>query len=986
VSAGLQTVLRAFRGPFFFSWRLIRMSASGIQLAALGMQDVYLSGKPSVTYFRGVYRRHTPFSIQAFNIPFENQQIVWGGQGICRVPYKGDAIQSMTLAVTLPGLFPYSTQYEWPVPANVQRPVPYLYVNGSSTALSVSPGTLDYYFTTTVLGTPSWAGGLSSVLGYDPSAEQFYFVPSVTSVTLNIADAQTIGVFFGLDPHAFTSYTSNTQTWTFPNTGSNSYVNFTLIQSGWLQYNPSATFNQTTTLLFAGGASLGPLTYTSPNGLTAQFVNLGLFASQQGYTNYFNVTPGGALKFTYPGTYAVIFSAPLSGPVTRVGIGYWGSDGHPIGSSWTWNSAVYTYDVVTLQNSPRVVVPLTVTDTTQYYFIDLETQSNTPLVLGTTGQLLITDMSETWTLAAPLTLVNQTINLAANWTQNYFSSQIVPSPTSNTFHMTAGGPFLFHGFLATTGNVSSVTILSVDQGTIVSEWSTDQYRSPTVMFTLPVYVSNPVTNVYALVVRTTDVGATSLVSPSYFMVEGIGSLNGTTTQQNDYKQNGVFFTAPAALNTSLGLKTLNFSTYGAFGASRHIHVTAGGNLTFSNTSQYRLTSYFETSNAYVSNVILYQSASGTDAGPWNLVASTPLTLGTVGPYALDLLANCSSLTTNVYQIQVGLVGSVPGQVTTNVTANTFLSVVGSTGVSPNSYSYVDSVGTFLIQSAELRIGGQSVQTLTGEMIEIMNDLYVPQENQPGLTLLTGKLDTSTAYQLQGTLGRTYYMNLPFFFYGHTEVALPVCALGRHDVEVWVTFGTFTPLLVNATNWYTPPSFVVTSMIIEYAYLSDPEVNWFSSHRLDYVIQQVQYDTFQLGTDTTFDLDFSGPVREIFFVIQDASATPYVYVTDSGISLTLTLNGEDYLDGSTLEYDFLRFIGPLMYHSRQPNRVLHLLAFARNPQDPRPSGSLNMSRVYQKKFQLNLPTMSSLATKQLRIMATSYNVLRVENGLAGILYQ
>jgi len=230
------------------------------------------------------------------------------------------------------------------------------------------------------------------------------------------------------------------------------------------------------------------------------------------------------------------------------------------------------------------------------------------------------------------------------------------------------------------------------------------------------------------------------------------------------------------------------------------------------------------------------------------------------------------------------------------------------------------------------------------------------------------------------------MNLPFFFYGNAEVALPVCALGRHDVEVWVTFNTFTPLMVNATNWYTPPQYVVTSMIIEYAYLSDPEVNWFSNHRLDYIIQQVQYDTFQLGTDTTFDLNFLGPVREIFFVMQDASATPYVYVTDTGIGLTLTLNGEDYLDGSTLEYDFLRFIGPLRWYSRQPNRILHTVSFARTPQNPRPSGSLNMSRVYQKKFQLTLPTLTSLITKQLRVMATSYNVLRVEDGLAGILYQ
>jgi hypothetical protein len=967
------------------------MSASGIQLAALGMQDAYLTGKPSVTYFKGVYRRHTPFSIQAFNIPFENQQISWGGQGICRVPYKGDAIQSTTLAVTLPGLFPYSTQYQWPTPVNVQRPVPYLNINGSSTPLSVSAGTIDYYYVTTVLGAPFWAGALTPYLGYDPSAQQFYFRSAVSSVTMNIADAPNVGVFFGLDPHAFTSYTSNTLTWTFPNTGSNSYVNFTLAESGWQQYNPSATFNQTTSLLFAGGAILTS-TQTSPNGLRAQFSNLNAFASQQGYTTYFRVTPGGCLKFAYPGTYALIFTGPLSGPVTRIGIGYSGSDGHPITTNWTqgWNLAVYTYDVVSLQNSPRVIVPMTITDTTQYYFIDLETQSNDPLTLGSTTEFIVTDLSETWTLNTTSALQNKTVNLASNWSQAFFSSQIIPSLVSNTFTMTSAGTYLFHGFLASTGNVASVYVWSVDQAKVVSEWSTNQYRSPTVMFTLPVYVASPSTNVYSVIVTTTDAGPTTLLANSYVMVETIGSPNSYTIQQNDFKQNGVFFQAQSTQNVSLGLRTLNFATGftefggGPLGGSRHVHVTAGGNITFSNTSQYRLSSYFETSNAYVSNVSLYQSSS--DAGPWTLVASTPLNLGTVGPYVLDLLANCSSLTTNVYQVQVGLGSMVPGQVTTNVTSNTFLSVVGSTGVSPNSYSYVDSVGTFLIESAELRIGGQSVQTLTGEMIELLNDLNVPQENQPGLTLLTGKLDTSTAYQLQGTLGRTYYMNLPFFFYGNAEVSLPACALGRQDLEIWITFRTFTPLMVNATNWYTPPQYVVTSMIVEYAYMSDPEVNWFSSHRLDYVIQQTQMDTFQLGRGTTFDLNFVGPVREIFFLIQDASATPYVYVTDPGISLTLTLNGEDYLDGSTLEYDFLRYIGPLRYHSRQPNRIFHVVSFAQDPRNPRPSGSLNMSRVYQKKFILNVPDLPSLTTKQLRVIAFSYNVLRVENGLAGILYQ
>jgi len=179
--------------------------------------------------------------------------------------------------------------------------------------------------------------------------------------------------------------------------------------------------------------------------------------------------------------------------------------------------------------------------------------------------------------------------------------------------------------------------------------------------------------------------------------------------------------------------------------------------------------------------------------------------------------------------------------------------------------------------------------------------------------------------------------------------------------------------------------VAASIIVEYAYLSDPEVNWMRSHDLDYVIGQMQYQTFNLGESTIVDLDFTGPVRELAFVIQDAAATPYVYVADSGIGVSLTFNGEDYIDPSTTDYHFMHLIAPLEKHTRKPDRTVYLVSFARRPQDPRPSGSINMSRIRQKKFQVILPKTTSLGTKQLRVIATSYNIMRVANGLAGLMY-
>lgn len=385
--------------------------------------------------------------------------------------------------------------------------------------------------------------------------------------------------------------------------------------------------------------------------------------------------------------------------------------------------------------------------------------------------------------------------------------------------------------------------------------------------------------------------------------------------------------------------------------------------------------YFETNDAVVYNMGLFQSSTDTRPGTVTYQINSQLNLGTNGPYTIDVVATVTNAN-NYFGVDVFTSGY---GATSNVSGNAYVTIMGLTNPPVTRYYYVDSVGTYLIDRAELRIGGQSIQTLTGEAIEIYNDLVVPKENQPGLTLLTGKNN-----QQQAVLDRTYYVNLPFFFYGNSELSLPVCALGRQDTEIYVTFRPFNELSANAMPFIQTS--VTASIIIEYVYLSDPEVSWMNSHRLDYIMTQLQYNTFRLGQGTVVDLDFSGPVREFVVVIQDDAAVPYSYVDDPGLGALLTLNGEDYFDPSTSDYQFMNLIAPLEKHTRQPDRIIYMYSFARNPQDPRPSGSINMSRIKQKKFQIILPGTTSLATKEMRIVSQSYNILRVENGLAGLLYQ
>ena len=955
------------------------MSAGAVQLAAIGQQDAYLTGNPSVSYFLGVYRRHTPFSLQAFNVPFQGQQIQWGSQSVCRIPYKGDLVRSVMLAIELPALSPTSTEYIWRLPVRLQRPVPYLYINGDLVnKIAVNPVSLDIYS----LGFMYiWLdlSGLANYVEYDATRTKFFF-KNCSTVAVDAVDATTVGVFFGLDPQAYSRFpTPTTVQWdVFPGSAHGSSADFSLAQSGWVQEAAAGQINASETYI---ANVFAPVTLSVINpsptggGYWAQFLDLNLFGPRLGTSSLMSVTAGGCLKFAFTGTYMLIATLNVSTPVARIGVGHSLVDGHPIGT-WSWNDHNYEIVVMPMPQTPLAVIPITCTDINQNYFIDLETQNPTPLTVGTVGQgteVSITDVNEFYKINTNQTLVNATANLAVNWAQTGFFPDLNVSKISNTFSFIDTGLYHLKGTLYTSGsNIFSVTLSNTAVGAITT-WKTNQTRSPTLNFTFPVQVWNKNDNYRISVI--TDAATTTLTPASFFGSEQFGIISPLAQSDTNTKRNGLLFLGNPAHSITMGTTSpVNFNTaFQRVGLSQFMTVTPNGNIQFSKEGSYRFMIYFETVGAYIADLRLSKNSTDTHPAPGDYQTTSFLNIGTQGPYTIDVIAQCTNAS-NVFFLDVTTVGTG----TTTITANAYATVVCVATPLPNTYYYVDSVGTYMIEKAELKIGGQLIQTLTGEAIEIYNDLTVPQENQPGLTLLTGKLDVAAATQ-----DRKYYVNLPFYFYDASELSLPICALQRQDMEIYVTFRPFARLV--AKDAVVNPTNISASMIVEYAYLSDPEVNWMNSHILDYVITQMQYASFNLGQSTVLDLDFMGPVREIFFVIQDATATPYVYTSDPGTGITITLNGEDLVDQSTSDSHFLNIINPLEKHTRQPDRTIYGHSFARRPQDPRPSGSLNMSRIKQKKIQIFLPNTQGLATKEIRLIAVSYNVLRVSNGLAGLMY-
>ena len=84
------------------------MTGGLIQLVAYGVEDIYLTRDPQITFFKVVYRRHTNFSIEPIPQNF-TQPINFGKKSTCIVSKQGDLINQIYLVITLPPIVQFET-------------------------------------------------------------------------------------------------------------------------------------------------------------------------------------------------------------------------------------------------------------------------------------------------------------------------------------------------------------------------------------------------------------------------------------------------------------------------------------------------------------------------------------------------------------------------------------------------------------------------------------------------------------------------------------------------------------------------------------------------------------------------------------------------------------------------------------------------------------------------------------------------------------
>ena len=260
----------------------------------------------------------------------------------------------------------------------------------------------------------------------------------------------------------------------------------------------------------------------------------------------------------------------------------------------------------------------------------------------------------------------------------------------------------------------------------------------------------------------------------------------------------------------------------------------------------------------------------------------------------------------------------------------------------------------LISRVELVIGGQVIDT---------QDVYFSNTISPLMLSSTH----STRFQPVGT---SLFFPFKFFFCTDFQSVLPLVALQFHDVEIRIYWNSG----VDTTKAYRAWA--------NFIYLDKDERTHFAEKPQDMIIYQVQRTPVQPVYNQ--EIVFNHPVKFIAFPAQ-------TYL-ESGQTLKLQINGVDVgLDKGLPHYSQ---VAPY-YHTQfgfditSGYQQTALIPFCLDTSKLQPTGTLNFSRLDSFKLVTNNGrTLSSNivdTTKSTWFYAINYNVLRINRGMAGLLY-
>jgi len=319
-------------------------------------------------------------------------------------------------------------------------------------------------------------------------------------------------------------------------------------------------------------------------------------------------------------------------------------------------------------------------------------------------------------------------------------------------------------------------------------------------------------------------------------------------------------------------------------------------------------------------------------------------------------------------------------------------------------SWVNGIGYFMIEYIELQMGGELIDKISGTLLDAWMELNTEFGIKNILYNMIGKYTTFNKNTQTGI--KHLLIPLPFWFTRGVERSLPLVALQYTDIKIIVQFKPFDKcwFKLTAPEFIPPSNISITSasLICNYIYLDTFERQKVATQQItDYLIEQFQENViYQIITNTLnihIPIYFNHPVKELIwlYISQDTFNNNDYYNYSSIVNYNtinavksepfnkcqLRFNGNERFEYLPANYFYL--YQPYRYHSCGPTQYIHVYSFAITPEAMQPSGASNFSKIDN--IALNMQCNNNIQSGNIHIYATNYNVLRIQNGMAGILF-
>ena len=252
-----------------------------------------------------------------------------------------------------------------------------------------------------------------------------------------------------------------------------------------------------------------------------------------------------------------------------------------------------------------------------------------------------------------------------------------------------------------------------------------------------------------------------------------------------------------------------------------------------------------------------------------------------------------------------------------------------------------------IKKIELLIGGQVIDTQTSEFSQEIVPVMLSQTYSKSLAAAAA--DKSAVYPLR------------FSFCENAQSALPLIALQYHDVEIRISWNA-----VSATDYEVHAQFV---------YLDTDERTALSSAPQNMLITQTQQSI--ASGNTLQELNYNHPIK---FIAAHKAAGAAVGMAAGNVKLQI--NGTDVGDAKKANPHYTST--SLYYHTPfstlDSSVATHFMyPFCLETAKLQPTGTLNFSRVDSARLVTDAGTFNT------DMYGVNYNILRIENGMAGLMY-